>query len=713
MKRFLSIILFYLFLTNNLHADVVDQLNKLNDLFKAGVITKEEFTKGKSIILEVKEKNVEKKIIKKDKKKEWNFTYVDISTGDKFVGKSEVKSFADSIAYRECAESYGQILSYGNENRSELCLKHSSVSPAGVKKNYNYQANYQTQTAKKDEKKDFDFVSANRSEMEIKNGIFLEDINAFGTFNEIDTAPLGIFETKYDQFVKMSKYSQGKIGLIFVNQKGMLDKYPENLMLGMGYFEFFYMQQLKDYKKDIITFKEKYPNVGWTMTNIKKIYSLNKARKSMRSALGFTLEDDVQEVLNTYYTLSQLFSLGEKEIIKLSSEEKKLFKTHLKLAKNLSIVKNLVKDNNEQRINDKKFKKEYLKAYKKVDKEIIKLDKYDNYKRLDKFLDTIQEIELSNGSTLLSAYNLADFLLTEIKKKDVKKRFKINLANANFSNFKENELKLLGEASNTTKLVKAKKSNKIQLDILNLENNNIPINKILDEFRENSLDLASINFQMESLDKMKRWARKDWANAWRTPIPEKIDDTSKGIMIDLSEEDVESIKAQLSIDHYKDLINLDMAKELGNNFNDIQSSIDTSTFSFSYGLDNYAQFLGDMMNLDIKNYADLTALANATYNANWSVEEYASAYQYNVDAINALASGASSFDVAAIGESIGASLQDAADTIAAASAAGISVDLEAAAAGAGFGSFADAVAAYNAQHGTNYTVEQARDALGQ
>ena len=553
-----------------------------------------------------------------------------------------------------------------------------------------------------------------RSEIEIKNGIFLEDVEAFGTFNEIDTAPLGMFEPRDNQFVQMSKYSQGKIGLIFVQQKGMLDKFPENLMLGMGYFEFFYMQQLKDHKKDIIAFKEKYPNIGWTKTNIKKIYGLNKARKAMRNALGFTLEDDVQEVLNTYYTLSQLFSLGEKEILELSSEEKKLLKTHLQLAKKLSIVKNLVKDKNEQRINDKKFKKEYLKAYKKVDREIKKIDKYDNYNRLDKFLDTIQEIELSNTSALLSAYNLADFLLAEIKKKDVKKRFKIDLANADFSNFKEKELKLLGEASNTTKLVKAKKSNKIQLDILNLENNNIPINKILDEFRTNSLDLASINFQMESVDNMKRWARKDWANAWRTPIPEKIDDTSKGIMIDLSEEDVESIKAQLSIDHYKDLLNLDMAKELNDNVKDIQSSIDTSTFSFSYGLDNYAQFLGEYMDLDIKNYADLTALANATYNADWSVEEYASAYQGNVDIINSLQSGAiDSFDAGAIAAGVGASLNDAAEAIAAAGAAGVSVDLEAAAAGAGFGSFADAVAAYNAANGTSYTEASAREALGQ
>jgi len=553
-----------------------------------------------------------------------------------------------------------------------------------------------------------------RSEVEIKNGIFLKDVEAFGTFNKIDTAPSGMFKPTDNQFVQMSKYSQGKIGLIFVQQKGMLDKFPENLMLGMGYFEFFYMQQLKDHKKDIIAFKEKYPNIGWTKTNIKKIYGLNKARKAMRNALGFTLEDDVQEVLNTYYTLSQLFSLGEKEILELSSEEKKLLKIHLQLAKKLSIIKNLVKDKNEQRISEKKFNKEYSKLYKKVDREIKKLDKYDNYNRLDKFLGTIQEIELSNTSALLSAYNLADFLLAEIKKKDVKKRFKIDLMNADFSNFKEKELKLLGEASNTTKLVKAKKSNKIQLDILNLENNNIPINKILDEFRTNSLDLASINFQMESIDSMKRWARKDWANAWRTPIPEKIDDTSKGIMIDLSEEDVESIKAQLSIDHYKDLLNLDMAKELNDNVKDIQSSIDTSTFSFSYGLDNYAQFLGEYMDLDIKNYADLTALANATYNADWSVEEYASAYQGNVDIINSLQSGAiDSFDAGAIAAGVGASLNDAAEAIAAAGAAGVSVDLEAAAAGAGFGSFADAVAAYNAANGTSYTEASAREALGQ
>ena len=52
-------------------------------------------------------------------------------------------------------------------------------------------------------------------------------------------------------------------------------------------------------------------------------------------------------------------------------------------------------------------------------------------------------------------------------------------------------------------------------------------------------------------------------------------------------------------------------------------------------------------------------------------------------------------------------------SIAEAAAVGIGTDLEQAAAGLGYGSFADAVAAYNKQYGTNYTVESAKEALGQ
>ena len=44
---------------------------------------------------------------------------------------------------------------------------------------------------------------------------------------------------------------------------------------------------------------------------------------------------------------------------------------------------------------------------------------------------------------------------------------------------------------------------------------------------------------------------------------------------------------------------------------------------------------------------------------------------------------------------------------------GVSTDLEAISKGLGYSSFADAVAAYNAQYGTNYSVEEAKESLGQ
>ena len=277
----------------------------------------------------------------------------------------------------------------------------------------------------------------------------------------------------------------------------------------------------------------------------------------------------------------------------------------------------------------------------------------------------------------------------------------------------------LGEITKSNKLKKNEDSKKIQVDILNLENNKIPVSKLLDVYRKDlDIKLDSLNLQLASKVEMQRWALSDWANAWKTPIPTKVLD-SKGIEINLSEKEIESIKAQLAIKNFKETIEIDQFKDLisdNSSFEDLKNTIteNTKSISFSYTLDDWARAWGDMRNIDLNNYADLTALANAQHGANWSVEEYASAYQANVDVINALQSGdLSSFDAASLGESLGATLQDVADTITAASAAGVTVDLEAAAEGLGYDSFADAVAAYNEQYGTNYTVEQAREALGQ
>lgn len=63
--------------------------------------------------------------------------------------------------------------------------------------------------------------------------------------------------------------------------------------------------------------------------------------------------------------------------------------------------------------------------------------------------------------------------------------------------------------------------------------------------------------------------------------------------------------------------------------------------------------------------------------------------------------------------SLGGSLQDAANAVAASIAGGVEVDLNVAAQGLGYSDFGAAVDAYNSQYGTSYTVEQAKEALGQ
>ena len=190
--------------------------------------------------------------------------------------------------------------------------------------------------------------------------------------------------------------------------------------------------------------------------------------------------------------------------------------------------------------------------------------------------------------------------------------------------------------------------------------------------------------------------------------------------LNLSKDEIESIKAQLAMKNFKELLDLEefnnLIKTNSDNFSQIGNdlTLNTQSFEFSFTLDDFARSFGDAYGIDINNYSDLTDLANAQHGANWSVEEYASAYQDNVDIINALQSGSiSSFDAGQIAAAANSSLQEVADTIRAATSAGVSVDLEATAQGLGYSSFADAVSAYNEQHGTNYTVDEAKESLGQ
>ena len=572
-------------------------------------------------------------------------------------------------------------------------------------------------------------ISVERSKKEIKIGIFLEDFEKFGKFKKINNTPKGMFPIKADTFHAKQVISQKKFIETFITKKGQMEKNTDQVILGMAYFEFFYMQQLKDNKRSLDTFEKKYPKINAaTKKNIQKIYGLNKARKSMREALGLSLENTPEEAIERYYVLYKLLNQAEIKEITLSKEDRNNSELHNKISKNISQLKNIVDDRLTYRLTEKKFKKEYSKNFKKLSRNLEKAISKKDYELLasfiieiDKYRDATYLIDENRNNTgLLSGYKIAEYILQKIKKDKIIKKYEQDLSNAKFDKFSQKELSILGNITQSMKASKNEKSNDIQLQIMNLENSGIPVNRFLEVYQDElNVRLDDINLQVASASQMKDWTLSDWANAWKTPIPNIIVDEA-GIEVSLSPDEIESIKAQLAMKNFRELLDLDSFNNLiqseANNFNDIARNLvsNPDIFKFSFTLDDFARSFGDTYGLDINNYADLTDLANAQHNANWSVEEYAAAYQDNVDMINALQSGSlSSFDAGRIAAAANSGLQEVADTIRAATSAGVSVDLEATAQGLGYGSFADAVAAYNQQYGTNYSVEEAKESLGQ
>ena len=560
-----------------------------------------------------------------------------------------------------------------------------------------------------------------RSKNETKIGVFMEDLEQFGEFKKINNSPLGMFPENAKSFYDKKEISQKEFIRIFITQKGLMEKNTHNVILGMGYFEFFYMQQLKEYKRSLETFIKKYPKINAaTKKNVHKIYSLNKARKSMREALGLSLENTPEEAIERYYVLYKLLNQAVIKETKLSIEDKNKTKLHNKISKNISQLKNITDDRISYRLTEKKFNKEYLKNFKKLSKNLKQAILIKDYELLTSFIIEIDKYKNINNSSLLSGYKIAEYILQKIKNDKIIKKYEQDLSNAKFDVFTQKELSILGDITKSMKVNKNEKSNEIQLQIMNLENSGIPVNRFLEVYRDElNVKLDDINLQVASASKMKDWTISDWANAWKSPIPKTIIDEA-GIEVSLSPDEIESIKAQLAMKNFKELLDLDSFSNLiqneTKNFDNIAENLDinSDTFGFSFTLDDFARSFGDTYGIDINNYSDLTDLANAQHNANWSVEEYAAAYQENVDIINALQSGSlSSFDAGKIAAASNTSLQEVADTIIAASSAGVSVDLDSTFQGMGYDSFADAVAAYNAEHGTNYTTETAREALGQ
>lgn len=681
MNFFIFIAFFLLNLITLTQANIVDELTKLNNLYKDGALNQDEFNKAKKIIL--KSNSEDQKTI---------------------------------------------------EPKQIIEIKKSII----------------------DNNKDKDLT---------KTYIDRDELEIIGNYKEIKNYPDGLFKNLNFSSSMLAKEATQEMYKTFVQNKNLQEKYPENMMKAMAYFEVFYNQKLKDEKSAILDYQKNFPNVKKSSKkSIQSLYSLTQAKKSMRKSVGLTLNDNIDVALIKYMHMHDFLAKGTKSKNDLTSNEKKLKKESTNFKKYIGSFKKNLELKSEQRIDEKEFNKELKKNTKKINKVLKKLnridsEKYKIYKTVsDIFTKSINIIDNCNNTcnkkkllTVIDSIDFTEAILKDVEVNIIKKRYVNDLSQINVDSFPDNQKETLVLASISSKRQNELKNYNLQNSVLNLANNNFEIDKIMSNIEAQGYEVQSIKMSFDDLNKMENWDVKDWANSWRGDLPSNQFKDKAGNLIQLSNENIQDLKAQLARNEFQNIIDLkdiDIARDLNENLDDIAKSIqENSGFDldkwlnqdFSITLDNYTKIaaesiiseLGNSINQETvnairqnANFENLTNLVNLEYGTNMSAEDYANYWQSStvegstsnwaditagVDLINQVGS----FEAASIAKDLGTDLQTVADSIALAASVGVSTDLEAAAQGLGYDSFAAAVSAYNEQYGTNYSVEEAKESLGQ
>ena len=160
-------------------------------------------------------------------------------------------------------------------------------------------------------------------------------IAELGEFVEPSSYPKGLLETtakkcKSDKFICIQDKAANEMSLRFKRTNKYNLKNPGNQIYAMALYEIYYLQRLKKTKKKIIKFKEKWPEKLAEGKTIKSLINMNESRKTMRNALGMTLETSIEDALLTYWTLADFLQLGE---VKTKKVDQSLIKRKKLLAR--------------------------------------------------------------------------------------------------------------------------------------------------------------------------------------------------------------------------------------------------------------------------------------------------------------------------------------------------------------------------------------------
>ena len=160
-------------------------------------------------------------------------------------------------------------------------------------------------------------------------------IAELGEFVEPSSYPKGFLETtakrcKSNKFICIQDKAANEMSLRFKRTNKYNLRNPGNQIYAMALYEIYYLQRLKKTKEKIIKFKEKWPEKLVEGKTVKSLISMNEGRKTMRNALGMTLETSIEDALLTYWTLADFLQRGE---VKTKKIDQSLIKRQKLLAR--------------------------------------------------------------------------------------------------------------------------------------------------------------------------------------------------------------------------------------------------------------------------------------------------------------------------------------------------------------------------------------------
>ena len=142
----------------------------------------------------------------------------------------------------------------------------------------------------------------------------VKDILKLGTFNKVKFYPEGMLgkSCKEDNWLCIGKKAGSKVYMIFVKRTPLYHaRKPGAIIMGMSWYEIMYLNNLRKNKKTIDRYLSKDPESYFHFnSDVKKINSLikmNEGRIKMREALGFSIDDDVEDVIKGQWLLASLF----------------------------------------------------------------------------------------------------------------------------------------------------------------------------------------------------------------------------------------------------------------------------------------------------------------------------------------------------------------------------------------------------------------------